>query len=504
MSALAWTAEEEQALELAARWLHDPVLFVREMFGAEPDGWQADGLYSLRDNQRTGLSASKGPGKSCLLAWGIWWWEYLRVDAQAIAMSITRDNLRDNLWKELGYWYDKASPIKAAFDFGSERITSRERPKTWWVSARSFAQQADPTQQANSLAGSHAQDQLIALDEMGDYPDGVVQAAEGIFATAGQNARLIAAWNCTDTNGPAYRVSGKDRQRWHILSISGDPDDPKRSSRVDIEWARQMITDWGIDSAVVRINVRGLFPLTGSNKLIGPDDITAAERRNVQPAAYRQEPIIWSLDCARFGTDFSVLRKRQGPITWREHKFAHMDGPTLANIVSGTITREMADERTNPDHRRPDYIIVDVTGVGSSPFDHLKLLGWADVAVPVDFGSSADEERFADKRAEMYDRAARWVKTEGCLPSDSGELGTQLCEHKISWAKRGRRTCLVLESKEDMRKRGVASPDNADSLALSFAVAVPVRRDWAPGFVGGVPAEYAEHGKCATTYERSM
>jgi phage terminase large subunit len=492
-----WTAEEEGALETAVQWYRDPVLFVRQMFGAEPDPWQADALRSVAVNPRTGMSASKGPGKSACLAWAIWWWLYTRVDAQAIALSITADNLRDNLWKELSYWYAKAPALQRAFVVQGERITHSERPKTWWVSARAFAQNADPTAQSNTLAGFHGGNIMVALDEMGDYPEGVVQAAEAIFATAGQNARLVAAWNCTNTSGPAYRVSGKDRQRWHIVHISGDPDDPKRSSRVDIEWARQMREDWGEDSPIYRINVLGLFPLTGSDKLLGPDDITKAEERDAVPAAYRKAPIVWGLDCARFGTDKSKLYKRQGPILFRPWSFTHCDGPDLANKVSHVIRRDMEDKERNPDGRAPDYLFVDVTGIGASPYDHLKLLGWQ-YAIPVDFGSAADDDRFADKRAEMYWRGAHWLKTEGCLPSNSGELGGQLCAPKIEWKQRGKRTCFVLESKEQMRARGLPSPDDADAFVLTFYTETPVRRDNQRELE---PAR-APAAKCRTEYDR--
>ncbi|HXK37263.1 MAG TPA: hypothetical protein VJ553_06800, partial [Candidatus Paceibacterota bacterium] len=295
-------------------WRADPVLFVRQVFGAEPDAWQGDALRLARDEPRVGLSASKGPGKSTLLAWVGWWNLALWVDAQGIATSITADNLRDNLWKELAFWYSKTPLLQKAFCVRGERIEGRERPKTWWLSARSFAQDADPTAQANTLAGLHAQRVFALLDEMGEYPIGVLDAAEGLFAVAGQEAHIVAAWNCTSTQGAAYEVCTRRRSRWQIVSITGDPDDPKRSPRVDIEWARACKREFGENDPLYLVNVKGEFPPQGSDKLVGPDDITRAEHRDASPAAYQEEAIVWGLDCARFGTDESVLYKRQGPI----------------------------------------------------------------------------------------------------------------------------------------------------------------------------------------------
>jgi phage terminase large subunit len=172
-----WDPAEEEALAALTGWIRDPVLFVRQVFGAIPDEWQADALRAIPANPRVGMSACKGPGKSCVLAWTIWWFIYTREDAQVMCTSITGDNLKDNLWKELSVWYSKSPMLQRAFEVRGERIIHRERPKTWWVSARTWAQNADPTQQANTLAGFHGAHVMVVLDEMGDYPDGVVVAA---------------------------------------------------------------------------------------------------------------------------------------------------------------------------------------------------------------------------------------------------------------------------------------------------------------------------------------
>jgi hypothetical protein len=465
---------EEEAVLAKLAWLEDPVGYVRATFQVEPDEWQAEALRAIASDPRVGLSACKGPGKTCVEAWVIWWFLDLHEDAQVICTSITGPNLKDNLWKELAYWYAKSPHLGAAFEIQGERILHRERPKTWWVSARTWGQDADATQQANSLAGFHGPAVMIVLDEMGDYPNGVVVAAEAIFANEHIGvAKLLAAWNPTRVNGPAYRVCTKDRKRWTIIHITGDPDDPKRSPRISREWAQQMIDDWGRDNDWVRVNVLGLFPNAAEDKLLGPNDITLAERRDANPFAYINEPIIYGLDVARFGSDSSRLRSRQGPVLFRGHQFRGLDGPTLAQKVA-FIIEEDSKKRFK---RRPDYIFVDVTGVGASAYDHLCLLGYRDICVPVDFGSKADDERFADKRAEIWWRAAKWTKTVGCLPSNGGELSDQLCAPTYKFAARGKRTVFILESKEDMKARGLPSPDDADSFALTFVVNVPMRRD---------------------------
>lgn len=453
----------EEAIVALMSWHDDPVLFVRQVFGAVPDAWQADALRSIARDPRVGMSACKGPGKSCNLAWAVWWFLATREDAQIIAVSITLDNLRDNLWKELAFWHGKSPYLQRVFDLKGERITQRDRPKTWWCSARGFAQQADSTQQANTLAGFHGGHVMVVLDEMGDYPDGVVVAAEAIFANEHvAEAKLVAAWNPTRVDGPAYRVCTRDRKRWVIIPITGDPDEPKRSPRVSRAWAQQMIDDWGRDNDWVRVNVLGLFPRVASDKLLGPDDIMVAERRGARREDFQEEPKVMGLDVALYGDDRSVLIMRQGVMCWSPVVWRQLGPSDLADRVASFAMKH-----------QPDMIFVDVTGgYGQGVYEDLVKLGFT--ARPVDFGGKAADARFLNKRAEMWWRAADWVKKFGCLPTDP-ELGGELTAPSYTFGGVGKRTVFKIESKDDLKARGLPSPDKADSLILTFAAPVAKR-----------------------------
>lgn len=469
--ALPFTPAEEAAIEALLRWHDDPVAFVREALGVEPDDWQLEALQAAgRGDLRIGLSACKGPGKSAVLAWIVIWFVVTRVDAQVIVTSITGDNLQDGLWKEIALWFGKAPELASQFEFGKQRITSKARPATWWISARKWAQDADSTQQSNTIAGFHGQHVMVALDEMGDYPDGLVVAAEAIFANTeveGQEARLVAAWNPTRTDGPAYRVTTRDRHRWTIIHITGDPDDPKRSKRISREWAQQQIDDWGRENDWVRVNVLGLFPKRASNKLLSADDCEKALGRDVPPGMIRDLPSVWGLDVARFGDDESVLRERVGPVAFRPLRWRGLDGVELAQRVSYHL---------NLSKRPPDYLVVDVTGVGSSVVDHLRHLGWGNIVVPVDFGSAPEDPRFDMLRSELWWKMADWTRKSACLPRDSGPLVSQLTAPAFEYRAFGKRTVFRLESKDDLKKRGLPSPDEADALALTFVPTRPVKR----------------------------
>ena len=451
--------ERQTIIARLAIWHDDPVQFVRDNFEVEPDAWQAKALQAAATDPRVGMSACKGPGKTAVLGWIIWWFVSTRPHANVIALSITEDNLRDGLWKELAVWLSrpKAAWLRAAFEMKGERISARESPKTWWVSARAFAQSANPLAQANTIAGLHSPRVMVVFDEMGDYPEGVVQAGEGIFANKElAEAKLIAAWNPTSVDGPAYRICARDRGRWTLIHITGDPEDPNRSPRISLDWARQMIEDWGYDSDVVRINVRGVFPKTSSDKLLGPDDVQAAISRGARREEFDDQAKVMGLDVAAFGDDSSVLIMRQGVMCWEPSVWRELGPTALLDRVISVAAKH-----------KPDAIFVDTSGgYGLAVYEGLKRAGF--IAEAVDFAGIPSEPRFLNKRAEIHWRAAEWVKAHGCLPSDS-DLAAELTWPSITYGTSGKKSVLKLEPKVDIKKRTGRSPDKSDALALTFA-----------------------------------
>lgn len=459
-----------------AAWRGDPVQFVRDQFGAEPDEWQKDALAAVAKNPKVAMSACKGPGKSCLLAWTIWWFIATHPHAQVIAVSITADNLKDNLWKELSVWQSKSELLKESFVWGAERIKSKKYPGTWWVSARAFAKSATPEQQADTLAGFHGQNILIVLDEIGSYPPGVLPAAEAIFSNE-VNAKLVVAGNPTTTQGPLYRIV-KQPKGWVVIKITGDPDDPKRSPRISLKWALEEIEKWGRDSPYIMVNILGEFPPGGDDQLISVDAVLDAMRRDLPALAYNSDAIVWGLDPSRSErsvADEAALARRQGSLVRRIITWRGLNGPELASAVARLIHEaEDAGEA-------PDALFVDVGGVGASCYDHLVLLGFDDLVIPVDFGGSAEDARFGNKRSEMWYRMGQAINgsksmpSRMCLPNDT-VLQEELVAPTCWWGVKNKKTAFWLESKESMKERGVASPNRGDAVALTYSEPVARKR----------------------------
>jgi len=444
------------------RWKAHPDRFVREVLGVTPEPWQDEVLRAFPTHQRLAMKACKGPGKTAVMAWLAWNFLLTRPDHPKIAAtSITGANLADNLWAEMAKWQHRADYLRDGFQWTKTRIFAKEAPETWWMSARPWPKSAAPEQQANTLAGLHADYVLFVLDEAGGIPDSVMAAAEAALSSC-QEGHIILSGNPTHLSGPLYRACTSERRLWHVTEISADPDDPRRSQRVRPEWAREQIEKYGRDNPWVLVNVFGTFPPSSLNTLIGPDECRAATLR-----AWREEdvllaPRVLGVDVARFGDDASVIFPRQGLIAHAPLRFRNIDG----NQGAGAVARKWSDWDA-------DAVFVDDTGGwGASWIDALKRLGR--VPVGVGFARSPADPRYANKRTEMYFEAVEWIKAGGQLPPepDSSQLIAALSQTTYSF--RGDK--LLLEPKELVKARLGYSPDDADAFALTFAEPVAPRK----------------------------
>lgn len=444
-----------------ARWKYEPVQFVRECFGAEPDAWQLDALNLLPTRggiARICLKACAGPGKTAVLAWAGWWFMSLngtKIDhPKGIALAITGDNLRTNLWPEMAKWQQRSPWLTAAFTHQAEQIFANDSPKDWFLKARSFAQKADAQTQGNTLSGVHSRYVFYLLDETGDMLPAVGRAAEQ--GLAGTDVGLaIQAGNPTSLSG----LLAESSRTWDTITITADPDDPKRTPRVPVEWAREQIAKepGGRENPWVMSYILGKFPPGGINQLLGQEDVQTAQNRSYMESDFNWAPKTIGVDVARAegsGADSSVIIRRQGNMCWEPVSFKGIKSHELGDRVAYEI---------NEWH--PDAVFVDGTGgYGGGVIDRLHTLGHQRI-IDVQFASSATSPRYLNKRMEMWWEMAQWVKMYGQLPKNT-QLADDLVTPKYSFQEGSGK--MVLESKEQIKKRGKPSPDFADALAVTF------------------------------------
>lgn len=435
--------------------------FVRECFGAEPDAWQLDVLRAFPKNQRVAMKACKGPGKSCVMAWLAWNFLLTRPHPKVAACSISGDNLSDGLWTEMAKWQNASPLLKQTFTWQKTRIFANDHPETWWMSARQWAKSADKGRQADTLAGLHADYIMFVLDEVGGIPDSVAATAEAALAT-GKETKLLMAGNPTHTEGPLYRACNQEAHLWHVTEISADPDDPKRTPRVSVQWARQQIEKYGRDNPWVLVNVFGRFPPSSLNALLGPDDVRAAMNRSIDTDAAEFAARVLGIDVAREGDDASVIFPRQGRQAFQPIVMRNVDSIQGAGHVAKKWNEWQAQTA-----------FVDNTGGwGAGWVDQLRQIGFDPIGV--EFAGRPLDPRYLNKRAEIWFLMAEWVKEGGCLPNVPelvGELTTPTYTFKGDK--------FVIEPKDDVKDRLGRSPDLADALALTFAfpVAMPKLED---------------------------
>lgn len=446
------TAREEAQLR---RWAAEPGLFVRQVLGATPDPWQDDVLAQWTQHDRIAILGSKGCAKTCLEAWLVLHTLMTQPHCKVPCVSISGDQLRDGLWAELAKWHGRSALLKALFHWSVERVVRKTSPSTWFAAARTFNRDADPNTQSQSIAGLHEDRIVMVIDEAGGVPPSLLATADAVLANQGPGkfARVLIGGNTTSIAGALYLAATKQRKFWHLVHVTSDPDDPKRTPRVSKEWARQQIDSYGRDNPWVKINVFAEFPETAIGKLLSLSDLEAAAARKVEEDP--RQPLVLGVDVGMV-TDAAVIYPRRGRLLYEPEV---LRGASTI-VIAGQVTK-MARELGAV------AVFVDAGGPGIGVVDQLRALGQS--CVPVYFGGAADDsQRYANKRTEMHGRLADWIKEGGAIGRCT-ELVQDLLEPEVGWNLKGQQ---ILEPKEEVKARLGRSPDWGDGAGLTFAYPV--------------------------------
>lgn len=476
----ATAADPRSALiaEIAA-CTHDPLRFVMRMFPWGEPGqlahhngprvWQAKVLRRIGERLRAGASAQEairmavasghGIGKSALVSWVILWALATKPHARGVVTANTDTQLRTKTWPEVSKWAALALFQRVGdpwFTVTATAVYSTEAEKTWRVDAVPWS-----NNNTEAFAGLHNEGSrvLLIFDEASAISDKIWEVSEGALTDANTEILWMVFGNPTKNAGRFRECFGRLAHRWEHEQIDSRTVEGTNRAQLN-EW----VQDYGEDSDFVRVRVRGVFPRAGSMQFIPSDVVERATRCEV--VATLQDAVILGVDVARFGDDESVICMRRGRDarnwTWEKHR--GLDTMQLAHRVGAVITRE-----------RPDAVFVDETGVGAGVVDKLRELGHK--VIGVNNGASADHvtvdaEACANKGAECWAAMRTWLKTGGAIPDDP-DLRAQLEGREFGYNVHG---AIVLERKDDMKKRGLASPDRADALALTFAYPVGARK----------------------------
>lgn len=345
--------------------------------------------------------------------------------------------------------------LKEAFTWTQSRIFANDHPNTWFLSARSFPKTADKETIGKTLSGLHGKYLLYLIDESGDIPPEIAKAAEqGLGETLqreGGVAKIMTAGNPISREGLLYHANTSSA--WHVIRITSDPNDPKRTPRVSKEWAQEQIDQYGIDDPWVMSYILGRFPDTAINTLLSINEVEDAMNRHytIKDFGYSQKRL--GVDVARGGMDSTVIFPRQGLAAFKYSTMRNANGPEVAARVVQAKAKWGSELE----------FVDDTGGFGGSVIDSLQLAGHNPMGIH--FGSKATDPRYFNKRSEMWLKMAEWVKGGGALPR-CNDLKKELTS-VLYFIKNGK---LALEEKDQIKKRLGFSPDKADALALTFAM----------------------------------
>ena len=432
-----------------------------------PDEWQLDvlrdigsGVLSIAqaikkaeegEAVRVAVASGHGIGKSALVAWIILWAMSTRPHLSGVVTANTGTQLDTKTWRELSVWH-KRCITGHWFKWTATKFASIVHPETWFVAAIPWSEN-----RSEAFAGLHGDYVLLLFDEASAIADKIWEVAEGA-QTSGE-VIWCAFGNPTRNTGRFRECFGRFRHRWKTRQI-----DSRNCRMANKGQAQEWVDDYGEDSDFVRIRVRGVFPRAGSNQYIAADVVEAAQKRIIERDS--GAPLIMAVDVARFGDDQSVIRFRRGrdARSIPPKKYRGVDTMQLAAYVVEDI-----------EDLKPAVCFIDGNGVGGGVVDRVvSLLGRnpACTVIEVQAGGKANADKdFFNKRAECWGLMRKWLEV-GAIDDDN-ELRDDLCGPEYGFDSDNR---IQLERKDDMKKRGLASPDDGDTLSLTFAEPVG-RRD---------------------------
>lgn len=431
--------QEEMLRELGAHIRNNIEL---KDIGLEPEVW------------RSAIASGHGVGKSALVSWLIYFLMSTRPDTRGVVTASTQFQLEDKTWPELAKWHDLAlnkhwfewTPTGLAF-----KAYPEEKRKNYKTSAATVSEQ-----KTEAFAGLHNEGKtvFVIFDEAsGVFPkiwevsEGALTDGEGFFFAFGNPTRPDGEFaDCFDKHEGMYYTR-------HV--------DSREVSHTNKNAINDIIRKYGIDSDEVKVRVRGLFPVQAFNGFVSVDIAREAMERDM--IADNGAGLIMAIDVARFGDDESVIGFRQGRDA-RSRKFKKFKGLTITKLAE--IAMREADIH------QPDAIVVEATGVGAGLVDIMRDRGYKVIEVhPA--APAARDALYVNKRAELWYLMRDWLAEEGCI-SDEGDMFTQLTTILYTLDRHEQR--VKIEPKQEMKKRGLPSPDEADTLALTFAVRI-ARRD---------------------------
>lgn len=437
------TPEIQAYIDFLARYRDDPYGFVVNVLGAKPLPWQKEFLEAVgRGERRISIRAGHGVGKSTVCSWLLIWHMICKFPQKSVCTAPTASQLFDALFAEVKHWINKLPPVlRDLIEVFSDKIVLKAAPESSFLSARTSS--AD---RPEAMAGVHSEHVILIFDEASAVPEPVFESAAG--SMSGHNAVTIMIGNPTRNSGLFYKSHHELKGDWFTMHVSC-----RDNPLVSDDFVNQIRNTYGENSNAFRVRVLGEFALKEDDTLIPAELIDAAITRDI--AVDPNTGVIYGVDVARFGDDRTVLAKRQGNVLVEVKAWNGLD-------LMETTGRIVAEARLD----KPEVIMVDSIGLGAGVADRLRELGFNVRDVNVSETASMHNPQAAKLRDELWLSVKEWFSQRACKIPANDDLRQELVAPTYTFLSNGK---LKVESKGEMKKRGMRSPDLADALCLTFA-----------------------------------
>lgn len=449
-------------VQLLDLYWDDPVAFAEDMLGFDPDEWQRAVMMDVAEFRFTSVRSGQGVGKTGLEAALAIWFLCCRPNPRVVCTAPTKQQLNDVLWAEVAKWLE-SSMVGNLLKWTKTKVYMIGHEKRWFATART-------ANKPENMQGFHEDHMLFIVDEASGVADPIMEAIQGTLS--GEDNKMLLCGNPTRTSGYFYDSHNRDRRLFRTHRV--DSRDSKRTSKENIQ---MLIDKYGADSDVVRVRVYGEFPKAEADAFIALELAELAANATVE---LHGDTLHLGVDVARFGDDETVIAPRIGNKVFKLRCYNKQDTMVTAGRVI-SAAREMLKQHAS---LKRVEIKVDDSGVGGGVTDRLnevireeRLNGWR--VTPINNGSKPtrnEEEHYENRGTETWaylrdllqESFSKHIQGQPAaieLPNDD-RLVTQLSQRKYRMTSKGK---LAIERKEEMKKRGLDSPDRVDAVVLAFA-----------------------------------
>lgn len=431
--------KDEEVIAFQEKIRNDPVWFAEKVLGNSLWEKEKEILLAIQKYPEVAVRSCNSAGKSFTAARVVHWWLMGHSYSVVVTTAPTSRQVKEILWREIRGAVEGKS-LYNPDDILETKINIADK---WFAIGLS-------TDQPDQFQGIHSPHLLVVIDEGSGVDDKIFEAIDGL-----KPSKILLIGNPLRNTGRFARAF-KDPQVHKIHISAFDTPNVKENKIVipglmsveDIEKFKQR---YGEDSDVYRVRVLGEFPKAEADTFISVDEISKAIDREIEVLPEWGKRM--GVDVARHGGDRTVLLVRQNEKVLRKEVIIKQD---LMEVV-GQVIRIAREEKVEAEN-----IFIDAIGYGAGVVDRLKEEGFDVQEINV-AESAEDIEHYANLRAELYGRTKEWLKTGSLLKDDDFY---ELANIKYHFNSKGK---LQIESKEDIKKRGLPSPDVSDALILTFA-----------------------------------